>query len=233
MQSSTSPVASSDSVANGDSTKLAEENTKTGDVLNFDRDSVIVVLETDLGTMEILLFDNTPEHKRNFLELVQRQYYDDLLFHRVIGSFMIQGGDPNSKNANKDTYLGEGGPDYTIKAEFNTDNLHFKGALAAARMSDQTNPQKRSSGSQFYIVQGSKVDDKTLDHVETYRRFEYTEEQRKLYKINGGTPHLDLDYTVFGKVISGLEVIDKIAQVACNSRNRPLENIRMKITVKP
>lgn len=233
IKSSTEPILSSESTVPQDTTKLAEEISETTDDMNFDRDSIIVLLETDLGTMEILLFDNTPEHKQNFLELIQQNYYDDLLFHRVIQTFMIQGGDPDSRGADANAYLGEGGPDYTVKAEFHKDNLHFRGALAAARMSDMMNPQKRSSGSQFYIVQGRSVDDKTLDHIETYRKFEYTEEQRDLYKEIGGAPHLDLDYTVFGKVVNGFDVIDKIAEATCDSQNRPLEDIRMKIKVKP
>ena len=201
--------------------------------MQLEQDANIVLLETDFGTMEILLFDNTPKHKRNFTELVKKRYYDGSLFHRIISSFVIQGGESNSKATSADSYSGKENSEHTIAAEFNQENLHFKGAIAAARTSDMVNPQKRSSGSQFYIVQGRAVTDDTLDKIEKYRQFEYSQEQRSLYKLVGGTPHLDLDYTVFGKVISGLEVIDTIAAVSCNRHtNRPLEDVRMRLRLK-
>lgn len=195
-------------------------------------DSNIIEMETTLGTFKIELFDNTPGHRDNFKKLVKQGFYDSLLFHRVIPQFMIQGGDPDSKDAKAGVQLGMGGPGYTIPAEFNkTDtslaNVHIKGMLAAARMGDQMNPQKASSGSQFYIVQGKAVDESMLNQIESYRKFKYSEEQRNLYKELGGTPHLDAEYTVFGKIVEGMDVVDKIAVAACDPANRPKEDIRI------
>ena len=192
----------------------------------------LVVLETDFGDMEILLYDATPQHQDNFLKLIEEGYFDGLLFHRVIEGFMIQGGDPKSKNAPKGQPLGSGGPGYTIPAEFVDSLIHVKGALSAARTGDQVNPEKRSSGSQFYVVQGRPVDDEQLDMIEARKGIRYTPEQRAAYKKYGGTPFLDQDYTVFGRVVKGLEVIDKIAAVAKDSRDRPITDVKMKIHLK-
>ena len=191
----------------------------------------LVELETDYGTMLIELSDATPRHRDNFTELVEAGYYDSLVFHRVIDGFMIQGGDPESKAAAPDQALGMGGPGYTIPAEFVDSLVHIKGALAAARKGDQVNPQKASSGSQFYIVQGREVTEAMLDQLEARNGIRYGKAQRDAYLRHGGTPFLDNSYTVYGRVIEGLEVIDKIAAAATDARNRPREDIRMRLRV--
>lgn len=191
----------------------------------------LVQLETEYGNMLIELYESTPGHRDNFTKLVSEGFYDSLLFHRVIDGFMIQGGDPNSRGAGADVRLGSGGPGYQIDAEFLDENVHIKGALAAARSPDSVNPKKRSSGSQFYIVHGGKVTDAALDNMEYRKGITYTEEQRALYKERGGYPPLDGDYTVFGMVIEGMDVIDKIATVKTKPGDRPIENVEMKLTV--
>jgi len=189
-------------------------------------DRCLVLIETPMGNMVAEIFDSTPLHQDNFVKLVEQQFYDSLLFHRVINGFMIQGGDPESKNAPANKMLGSGGPGYTIKAEFLDSLAHVKGALAAARTN---NPQKRSSGSQFYIVQGRSVSDKDLSNKEGQADFRYPRVVREAYEELGGTPFLDQEYTVFGRVIKGLEVIDNIAGVTTNSSNRPKEDMWMVI----
>lgn len=189
-----------------------------------------VLLQTSMGDMLIRLSDSTPSHRDNFLKLVKQHYYDSSLFHRVINNFMIQGGDPDSKNAPAGKPLGEGGPRYTIPAEFRPGLFHKKGVIAAARQGDNVNPQKASNGSQFYITQGKKFTDGALDTLETYRLNgrKIPADQREAYKTVGGTPHLDQGYTVFGEVVDGLNVIDKIAAVPTSKgadRDRPLENV--------
>ncbi len=189
-----------------------------------------VLLQTSMGDILIRLSDSTPLHRDNFLKLVKQKYYDSVLFHRVINTFMIQAGDPNSKNAATGTPLGEGGPGYTVPAEFRTTLFHKKGVIAAARQGDNVNPQKASSGSQFYITQGKKFTDGGLDSLETYRLNgrKIPADQREAYKTIGGTPFLDQGYTVFGEVIKGLDVVDKIAAVPTSKaadRDRPLENV--------
>jgi cyclophilin family peptidyl-prolyl cis-trans isomerase len=191
----------------------------------------LVEIETEFGNMLVWLYDSTPLHRDNFMKLAGQGYFDSLLFHRVIAGFMVQGGDPNSRNAAPGQPLGMGGPDYTVPAEFVDTLIHVKGALAAARTGDQINPEKRSSGSQFYIVQGKAVTDRDLDLIESRKGFRYSTEQRKRYAEKGGVPFLDRDYTVFGEVIEGLEVIDKIAAVAKDNRDRPLKDVRMIIRV--
>jgi cyclophilin family peptidyl-prolyl cis-trans isomerase len=192
----------------------------------------LVEMSTDSGTMVIRLYDSTPLHRDNFIKLVQEGFYDSLLFHRVIQNFMIQGGDPNSKNADSSAMLGSGdAPGELIPAEFRNNLIHKKGVLAAAR---DNNPEKASSSCQFYIVQGQKYNDTTLNEMECAVRqnnpgFTYTNEQRNIYKTIGGTPFLDQNYTVFGEVITGLNVIDKIASIPCNANDRPLQNIHMKM----
>jgi len=189
-----------------------------------------VEMITDKGIMIIRLSDATPLHRDNFLKLVKEGYYDSLLFHRVINHFMIQGGDPNSKHAGPEVLLGEGGPPYTIPAEFRISLFHHKGVIAAAREGDQTNPQKASSGSQFYIVQGRVFTDAGLDSVETFRLNgrKIPDAQRQVYKTIGGSPHLDQNYTVFGEVIKGLNVIDSIAAMPVSKPyNRPVKDIRI------
>lgn len=195
-----------------------------------------VLIKTKFGNIVVKLYEETPQHKANFIKLVSEKYYDDLLFHRCIQKFMIQGGDPDSRNASLNQFLGSGGPGYTIPAEFNPKFIHKRGALCAARQGDQVNPEKRSSGSQFYIVQGTKLNDMQLSQMETYVSnklpgFKYTEEQKNIYKTQGGTAQLDMDYTVFGEVISGFDVVDSIAAQPTKQGDRPLENITMKMEI--
>lgn len=189
----------------------------------------VVTIETDLGSMKLILFDEAPKHKANFLKLSQEKFYDGLLFHRVIDAFMIQGGDPNSRNAKPDDMLGKGDNGYKIPAEFNPKLFHQKGALAAAR---DNNPAKESSGCQFYIVQGKKWSKADLDKQAARAARKLTDEQRKIYETIGGTPHLDGAYTVFGQVIDGMDVVDKIGAVSKDERDRPEKNIAMKVSVK-
>ncbi len=189
-----------------------------------------VLLQTSMGDITIRLSDSTPLHRDNFLKLVKQSFYDSVLFHRVINNFMIQAGDPDSKNAPAGKPLGNGGPNYTVPAEFRTTLFHKKGAISAARQGDNVNPGKASSGSQFYIVQGKKFSDAGLDSLEIFRLKgkKIPADQREAYKTLGGTPHLDEGYTVFGEVIIGMEIIDKIATVATSrsaDRDRPLENV--------
>ncbi len=190
-----------------------------------------VKIETTYGNMVVKLYNETPKHRDNFLKLVKEGTYNDLLFHRVIREFMIQGGDPNSRTAQKGQMLGDGELGYTIPAEFVPSLYHKKGALAAARQADQVNPQKASSSCQFYIVQGSKWDAKRLAMVEERMNKKFTPEQAQVYATLGGTPFLDGDYTVFGEVVEGLEVIDKIAAVQTDGSDRPVEDVKMKMTV--
>ncbi len=188
-----------------------------------------VEIETDMGTMKVELYDQTPIHRDNFIKLVEEGFYDDLLFHRVIKGFMIQGGDPNSRDAPQGQGLGSGGPGYTLEAEIGAPHLY--GTLAAARTGGASNPEKKSSGSQFYIVQGRKLTDSGLDNLQNQKGFTYNESQRALYKEKGGAAELDMDYTVFGQVIEGLDVIEKIAVVQTDRGNRPVSDVRMKIRV--
>lgn len=244
----------------------------------------IVKISTEHGDMYVVLYDETPIHKTNFLKLVREGFYDSTTFHRVIPEFMIQGGDPNSKD-DIPFNDGQGGPGYTQEAEFNSDLIHKKGALAAARLGDQQNPQRRSSGSQFYIVQGKPVSALELDQIQegqnqnakqiimrdyiqspenkdvldALRRHQtagridsvesilkeveeetlsdyipkvYSPEQRKVYSTLGGTPFLDDNYTVFGEVIQGLDVLDKIAAVETGQADRPVSAVLMTMTLE-
>jgi cyclophilin family peptidyl-prolyl cis-trans isomerase len=189
-----------------------------------------VELVTDSGTMVIRLSDATPLHRDNFLKLVKSGYYDGVLFHRVISQFMIQTGDPDSKGAPAGKPLGNGGPGYTIPAEFRPALFHRKGVIAAAREGDQVNPSKASSGSQFYIVQGKKFTDGAMDTLERRRNIVIPADQREVYKTIGGSPHLDQQYTVFGQLIRGEEVLDRIASTPTSKaadRDRPLQDIRI------
>lgn len=188
----------------------------------------LVKIVTDSGTIIVRLYNKTPLHRDNFLKLVNERFYDSLLFHRVIEEFMIQGGDPQSKTAPDGEMLGEGDVGYTIPAEFDTSLFHKKGTLAAARTN---NPEKASSGCQFYIVQGKKYTDEELNIIEMRSGEKISPRKRSIYKTLGGTPFLDMNYTVFGEVIKGIGVIDKIAKAAKDDRDRPLENIRMKMRV--
>ena len=190
----------------------------------------LVELETQFGTMIIELSNDTPEHRDNFIKLVDAGFYNDLLFHRVINGFMIQGGDPNSKNAKPGIQLGTGGPGYQVPAEFRQDLAHVKGALAAARKGDAVNPTKASSGSQFYIVHGREITERDLEQNEYRLGYSYSEELKKLYLESGGTPFLDGEYTVFGRVVEGLEIIDSVANVQTLRGDRPVEDVKMKMT---
>lgn len=190
-----------------------------------------VKIETSYGDMVVKLYNETPKHRDNFLKLVKEGTYNDLLFHRVINQFMIQGGDPNSRNAKPGQMLGDGELGYTIPAEFVPGLYHKKGALAAARQADQVNPEKRSSSCQFYIVQGSKWDSDKLKMVEQRYGKSFSKEQAKVYATLGGTPFLDGDYTVFGEVVEGIEVVDKIAAVKCGPMDRPVEDVKMKMSI--
>lgn len=191
-----------------------------------------IELVTNYGNIILHLYDSTPLHRDNFIRLVKSGFYDSTLFHRVINNFMIQGGDPDSKHAKPGQPLGNGGPKYTVPAEFRVSIFHKKGVLAAARESDDINPQKASSSSQFYIVQGRKFTDGALDTLEIRRLGgrKIPADQREVYKTIGGTPHLDQNYTVFGEVVSGLDVVDKIAATPTSKdedRDRPLEDVRI------
>ncbi len=188
------------------------------------------LIETNFGNIVVELFDSTPQHRDNFIKLVKQGFYDSLLFHRIINDFMIQGGDPDSKNAPLSKRLGAGGPGYTIPAEIGA--LHYRGALAAARKGGPANPEKRSSGSQFYIVQGKKnLTREDIEKASKYTNMNYTQEQIDKYLKNGGYPFLDNNYTVFGKVIEGMDVVDKIAKTKTSLYDRPAEDIIMKISL--
>ncbi len=187
-----------------------------------------VLIETSLGNIKIILYEETPFHSENFIKLIKEGIFNEILFHRVIKDFMIQTGDPDSRNAQKGQLLGSGDMGYTVPAEFHPELYHKKGAVAAARQGDNVNPEKASSGSQFYIVQGTVFSDAQLDQMESQgMHIKFTEEQRGIYKTIGGTPHLDYSYTVFGSVIEGLDVVDKIAAVKTDQYNRPLEDIKL------
>jgi len=170
-----------------------------------------VMVTTAYGSMVLTLYNKTPLHRDNFVSLVKKHFFDSLLFHRVIKDFMIQGGDPESRHAKQGQQLGEGSLKYTIPAEFDTALFHKKGAVAAAREVDADNPQKRSSSTQFYIVEGKTFTDAEMDNMEDKLKTKIPENHRRVYRTIGGTPFLDMNYTVFGEVTSGLDVIDKIA----------------------
>jgi peptidyl-prolyl cis-trans isomerase B (cyclophilin B) len=190
-----------------------------------------VELTTTKGSIVLRLYDETPLHRDNFLRLVKAHYYDSVLFHRVIKAFMIQAGDPESKGAAAGVMLGNGGPEYTVPAEFVPSLFHKKGVLAAAREGDAVNPKKQSSGSQFYIVVGKTFTDAGLDSVERFRLNgrKIPDSQRTVYKTIGGTPHLDQSYTVFGEVVRGMDVVDSIAAVPTSRQpaDRPVDDVRI------
>ncbi len=190
--------------------------------------STYALISTEFGDVKVKLYNSTPQHRDNFIKLAEEGFYDGTLFHRVIAGFMIQGGDPDSKTAPAGQSLGMGGPGYTVPAEIGA--LHLKGALAAARTS---NPEKASSGSQFYIVHGKPVTDAELDNIGQRAGRPYSDVQRQLYKELGGTPQLDFEYTVFGEVVEGFDVIDAIATVNTNPQagNRPLADVKMTVKI--
>ncbi len=204
-------------------------------------------IETRLGTMVVGLYDQTPQHRDNFKKLVDDGFYDGTSFHRVIAGFMAQGGDPNSKDDDP-MNDGQGGPGYTVEAEFREGLFHRKGALSAARQGDQVNPERRSSGSQFYIVHGEPIAPAMLDQLESQMKaqnpdFSLSDETREVYASEGGTPFLDTQYTVFGQVVEGLDVLDAITasptarseggQVHPALQDQPVERIEMVIRPLP
>ncbi len=182
----------------------------------------LVLIKTSKGDITAKLYNDTPQHRDNFIKLINQGWYNGSPFHRVISNFMIQGGG----NAN-----GKQDPGYTVEAEVLPHYIHKKGALAAARMGDNVNPERRSSGSQFYIVQGQKYDVNTLAMMSQRSQVSYTDEQKQAYSTLGGTPHLDGTYTVFGEVVSGFEVIDAIAAVQTGRGDRPVEEVTMEIEI--
>jgi cyclophilin family peptidyl-prolyl cis-trans isomerase len=192
--------------------------------------SEYVRIRTDYGVSIIKLYNETPLHRDNFIKLVKEGFYNGLLFHRIIKDFMIQGGDPDSRNAIKGAELGEGDLGYTIPAEFRDSLFHKKGVLAAAR---DENPDKASSAAQFFIVQGETYTDGALDSLETMRMEgrEIPDFQREVYKTVGGVPYLDQRYTVFGEVVQGMDMFDKLEEVATDSKDRPLVDQKMEVTV--
>jgi peptidyl-prolyl cis-trans isomerase B (cyclophilin B) len=193
-----------------------------------------VLFETTEGNIRVMLYDDTPIHRDNFLKLVNEQFYDSLLFHRVIKSFMIQGGDPTSKTAEPGTTLGTGELDYTLEPEFRTPkHYHRRGALAMAREGDRVNPERRSSGCQFYIVWGKTYSTKDLEAIQqrvkeaTNGAADITPEMFWTYRKVGGTPHLDGQYTVFGEVTEGLDVVERIQKVFTDTYDRPVDDVRI------
>ena len=183
-----------------------------------------VVITTKFGDIKLKLYDETPLHKANFIKIIKDGVLDGTLFHRIIPEFMIQGGDPDSKNAVAGQRLGMGGLPYKVPAELTKNLIHKKGALAAAR---DGNPQKASSSTQFYIVAGKKYTEAEIQMLGSRTGNSYTDEQKKIYMEQGGTPMLDMNYTVFGEVMEGLDVIDKIAAVEKGSNDRPKQDLRM------
>lgn len=192
----------------------------------------LIEITTDYGVMIAKLYDSTPKHRDNFIKLIQQKIYDSLLFHRVINGFMIQGGDPTSKNADSTAQLGSGSlPGERIPAEIRSNIIHKKGSLAAAR---DGNAEKASSNCQFYIVQGKKTDTAQLKQIEqsvkaSNPKFNYSKTQKEIYQRIGGTPFLDQNYTVFGEIITGLNVLDKIAASQTRPGDRPTKDVRMKL----
>ena len=199
--------------------------------------TVRVKIETRLGDIVVRLYDATPLHRDNFVKLVKEGYYDGTLFHRVIKNFMIQGGDPDSKGAPADKFLGEDGSDYSLDAEIRTGLYHKRGALAAAREGDDVNPERKSSGSQFYIVWGRTFSPRQIEYLDEKLKMEHpetgglSEMQQRIYGSQGGTPHLDGQYTVFGEVEEGLDVVEKIQNLPTNQDDRPVEDVAVKMTV--
>ncbi|HEX2898115.1 MAG TPA: peptidylprolyl isomerase [Bacteroidia bacterium] len=196
------------------------------------------IIHTSMGDIGIQLFEDTPLHRENFLKLAHAHFYDSTTFHRVIKDFMIQGGDPYSKDPAKAAMAGQGGPGYTQPAEILPKYFHAKGMLAAARQGDQVNPKRESSGSQFYIVHGKAFTEAEIDRAETQMKgvlgkdFKFSPEAREAYKTVGGSPWLDGQYTIFGKVIYGIDVIDKIAAVEKLPGDRPKVDITMTVEAK-
>ena len=182
------------------------------------------VISTEFGDITVKLFNSTPKHRDNFIKLANQGFYDGTLFHRVIQHFVIQGGDPDSKAAVPNVLYGTGGTGYMIDAEIGAP--HIRGALAAARTD---NPQKQSSGSQFYIVTGVRQTETDLQQYEAVKKIRYNDVQRQLYMNEGGVPRLDMEYTVFGQVVSGMDVVDKISNMETGEGDRPIKDVKMTI----
>lgn len=199
------------------------------DYIGHPKKDYVVTIETPKGEMVLVLYDLTPKHKANFIKLIEEGFYDGVLFHRVITDFMIQGGDPDSRKARPEQLLGNGDVGYRIDAEFHPDLFHKAGALAAAR---DNNPEKASSGCQFYIVEGRQRTEQELVQLERQKDYSYPESHRSHYISEGGVPHLDQDYTVFGELLEGLDVVHKIAMEDTDDFDRPKEDIPMEVTVK-
>lgn len=189
----------------------------------------LVLIDTDMGKIKVKLYNDTPLHRDNFIKNVKEKRYDGLLFHRVIKQFMVQGGDVTSKDAPMDKHLGDGDLGYTVPAEFVYPKyFHKRGMLCAARTPDEDNPEKASSATQFYFVTGKFFTAMELDKMEKEKGISLTTEQREAYMLEGGTPHLDGNYTVFGEVVKGQKVVDKIQFVETNENDRPTKNIKIK-----
>ena len=210
-----------------DNGATAAETTKQTTPNNNTQKMTKVLLKTSFGDITIALYDDTPAHRDNFHKLVNDKFYDGVLFHRIIKGFMIQGGDPDSKTAKSGQRLGSGDVGYTIPAEFVPTHFHKRGAVCAARMGDNVNPQKASSGCQFYIVDGTVYDNDKLNMIAQRTGKTFSPEQIEAYTTVGGAPFLDGDYTVFGEVISGMDVVDKIADQPKDGADRPLEDIKI------
>ncbi len=197
-----------------------------------EKEQEVVITVEGFGDIVVKLYNDTPIHRDNFIKLVEEGFYDGLLFHRVIDGFMVQGGDPNSRDAAPGAPLGSGSNGGTLEAEFLPHRFHKKGALSAARRGGPSNPEKRSSDCQFYIVQGKTETKQNLEKMASRTGKEYSEEQIEVYSTIGGTPFLDQDYTVFGEVVSGLEIVDQIAKVEKNRSDRPNEDVMMSMKLK-
>lgn len=205
--------------------KAAAAPKDTVNIMTQQQKETIVDLETTMGPIKIKLYDDTPKHRDNFIKLVNSGQYDGVLFHRVIKDFMVQTGDPDSKTAKPGEQLGGGDTNYTVEAEIKyPQHYHKYGAVAAARLGDYVNPEKRSSGSQFYIVTGRKF---APGQLERHGYVAPDPQIMKDYETIGGTPHLDNGYTVFGEVVSGMETVEKIQNAATNAGDRPVEDIRI------
>ena len=223
-KTSKAPVERTETAATSTTTENQTEKPQTiRDMENLTK----VLIKTSEGDITIALYDNTPKHKENFIKLVNDGFYNGVLFHRIIQGFMIQTGDPESKGAPAGKMLGNGGPGYTIPAEFKPENYHKRGAVAAARQGDQVNPTKASSGSQFYIVDGKPFNSNLMAQNSYQYGKSFTEEQRKVYETIGGAPFLDGDYTVFGEVVEGMDVVDKIAAKPKDRYDRPTADVKI------
>jgi cyclophilin family peptidyl-prolyl cis-trans isomerase len=207
-----------------------QDGNESKDSSSTTEDLTTVEISTPLGSMELVLFDETPIHRDNFIKLIEDGFYNDLLFHRVIQGFMIQGGDPDSKGAEPGKMLGMGDLDYKLKPEFG--KVHTRGALSAARMGDHVNPGQESSACQFFIVQGQPVEAEILNYFTQETGRVYSEEEIATYTTEGGRPDLDMKYTVFGQMTSGYETLEKIIAMPTDQNNRPLQDIPMQIKIK-